>query len=456
MSSKVIATLGPAVNTYQSIEDLLSAGANGFNIQIWPDLDYLEQQIAWVRKASRELNQPAAIILALRGPYLALGNFEGVIAVKKGRELALRYGANYRDGGQLPIGFDFGPMVKRGETVLFNSGALKATITAARGGVVHLRADNNGTLVSGSPIYLPDSELGSSIFTDDDRQIVNLAHRHKIEYVSIGNIQAASDLFPLRRQLRTTGSHTKVIAKLETKQALAQLDKILLEADGVLLDRENLTIALAAEKLPAIQKHVIKQAVKAARPVIISGGILPGMVDRPKPAVAEIASASAAVNDGADSIMLSDETIFGSYPAKAVEKLKAIIRHNMQPKSPAAAAATRQSAVSRAIADLSEGSGARAIVVDASSAASAMQLAAMCLPLPVIAVTDKPMVANQLELAYGVLSFVRPASQNNQASITLWLRQNKVLNKGDLVIICSGRQPGAVGSTDTIEIRAVE
>jgi pyruvate kinase len=158
--TKIVATVGPATDTYESVLGLVKSGANGLRLNFsHGDHDEHGQRIKWIRKASKDFNKPVTILQDLQGPKIRLGDFEGIINVQKGQGLRLKYGANYEDTGIIPIQYDLSKKVRRGEAVYIYDGKVRTVVTSVKDGIVHLRAENDGILIKRKGMNLPDTDL---------------------------------------------------------------------------------------------------------------------------------------------------------------------------------------------------------------------------------------------------------------------------------------------------------
>jgi pyruvate kinase len=275
-------------------------------------------------------------------------------------------------------------------------------------------------------------------------------------------VQTANDIVNIRRILLNLGSSANVIAKIETKAAVDNLEEIVKEVDAVMVARGDLAVETPAESVPIVQRQIIGLGLRYAKPTIVATQMLASMTDMPDPTRAEVSDIATAVLVGADCLMLSDETASGQYPLEAVKVMKKVIRYTER-HAPLKAVFTdspedhsRQSAISGAVISLAKSIKAKAIVVETKSGATALQISSRRPEIPIIAVTDSVRTAQQLSIIYDVKSYVRPVDKLAAKKLTDWLRENKVLEKGDVVVTASGRYPGVVGTTDTIKVRVLE
>ena len=460
--TKIIATIGPATNSYEAIYELIEAGANGIrlNFSHGTHQEY-SVYIPWIRKASHELGKPVAIIQDLQGPKIRLGDFEGVITIQAGQHLAFEYNADHKQSGHIPTQYDLSKKVKAGERLYLFDGKVRTIVTSVREGVVYAAADNDGIIIKRKGINLPDTDFGGDILTDKDMADIAFGAGQDLDYVALSFVQTAQDVERLRKILYSHNSAAKIITKLETKSGVENLEEIIRTTDLVMVARGDLAVETPAESVPVVQRQAIALGQKYAKPTIVATQMLLSMVEMPEPTRAEVSDVATAVFIGADCVMLSDETAMGKYPTDAVKTMKRVIRYAEQHAPlktvyPQEREHTMQNAISSSVINLAEHIDAKAIVAETKSGATACEIASRRPNTPVIAVTDVPRTAQQLSLVYGIKSYVRPSSHEAAQKLTDWLRQNKVLHSGDVVVTVSGRYPGVIGTTDTIKVRILE
>lgn len=461
--TKIIATVGPSTNTYEAILSLIEAGANGIRLNFSHGTKAERtQQIQWIRKASLAYGKPIAIIQDLQGPKIRLGDFDGIVTVAKGQGLSFKYEADYQATGHLPTQYDLSKKTKRGERIYLYDGKLRTTVTSVRDGVVHVTAENEGILIKRKGMNLPDTDFAGDIITPKDRADLIYGSAQDIDYVALSFVQRAEDITKLRTLLRGMNSTAKIIAKIETETAVDNLEEIVRESDAVMIARGDLAVETPSESVPIVQRRIIGLGQRYNTPTIVATQLLASMTQTPEPTRAEVSDIATAVIVGADCTMLSDETASGKYPLEAVKTMKRVILYteehlplsvsfpNDEPDT------SRQAAICRAVVGLADDITARAIVVETKSGATALHIAAVRSPIPIIAVTSDNRVGQQMALVYGVKSYIRPVDAKAATKLTDWLRKNKVLAKGDVVVTASGRHPGVVGTTDTIKVRVLE
>lgn len=238
--TKIIATVGPATDSYEQILALIKAGANGVRLNFsHGNHEEREQQIKWIRKAAAEYGKPVAIIQDLQGPKIRLGDFEGIINVTTGQSISFQYKADIERSGNIPTQYDLSKKVKRGERLFLYDGKVRTTITSVKDGVVHARAENAGILIKRKGINLPDTDFEGDIITSKDKQDITFGSTHDIDYVALSFVQKAADIRSIRRMLKNLGSTARIIAKIETKAAVENLEEIVAESDAVMIAGET-------------------------------------------------------------------------------------------------------------------------------------------------------------------------------------------------------------------------
>jgi pyruvate kinase len=460
--TKIIATVGPATDSYKAIRDLIDAGANGLRLN-FSHGDHQEhgRRIAWIRKASQELGKPVAIIQDLQGPKIRLGDFDGVIEVEAGQHLKFAYNADYPGTGCLPTQYDLSKKVKRGERLYLFDGKVRTTVTRVADGIVYAEAENAGMLIKRKGINLPDTDFAGDVITAKDKADLLFGSTQDIDYVAQSFVQTASDVADLRRLMKNLNMNAQIIVKLETKAAVDDMEAIVQETDALMVARGDLAVEMMPEAVPIVQRQLIGLCKRYAKPVVVATQMLFSMTQAPSPTRAEISDVATAVILGTDAVMLSDETANGQYPIEAVETMKRVINYTqinnpIRVDYPEYDDHSRQAAISKAILSLADTIQAKAIVAETRSGATALQISSYRSDIPLIAVTSDVRTAQQLSIVYGVKSYIRPVDSQAASKLTDWLRKNRVLHSGDVVVTASGKNPGVVGTTDTIKVRVLE
>ena len=468
--TKILATLGPATNSPEKIKALIEAGANGFRLN-FSHGSYEERldQIKWIRDASRQIGRPVAILQDLQGPKIRLGALKGNhFDVKAGSEIVLDHAIQEHDGSaNLPIQYNLADKVKVGEPVYLFDGKIRGhMIERVSDTAIKVRIDNDGFLMSRKGLNLPDTDFGGDIITPKDMADIEFGADKDIDFVALSFIQSADDVNNLRQILVSQGSTAQIIAKIETKAAIEPetLKEIVKAADGVMAARGDMAVETSAEIVPIVEREIIRLCRKYGKLSIVATQMMASMVDSPEPTRAEVSDVATAAILGTDVVMLSDETANGNYPVETVKMMANTVRYT-QSRWPMndmpieeGEANRRRNAIAHAAVEVAERVDADLIIAETKSGATAARIAALRPELPIIAVTPSPRVAQQLALSYATRSYVRDDEEHAGVNVAKeLLTTGKYSSNGRLVVVVvSGRQPGATGGTDTLRVRVIE
>lgn len=467
--TKILATLGPPTNSYEMIKALAAAGVNGFRHNFsHATYEDAAQQTKWMRQASEEIGKPIAILQDLQGPKIRLGNLTENLPVKTGDELLLDYAAEHDGHFVLPVQYNLASKVQVGEPIYIFDGKVRTTVLEiASETAIKVRVENDGMLMSRKGINLPDTDFGGDILTEKDRRDIEFGITQDYDYVSLSFVQSPDDIDNLRQILVGLGSTAQIIAKIETKASIKDdvLEAIVEASDGVMVARGDLAVEAGAEVVPIVQRRIIALCRKHAKLSIVATQMMASMVENPEPTRAEVSDVANAVIQGADTVMLSDETANGKYPLETVAAMKRVILYT-QDNAPVAPIVgevhgknSQQDAISSAAVQLAQQLEVNAIVAETKSGATAADIAAHRPNLPIVSVTSEPRAAQQLALSYANKSFLRPDGEHAGFDLAKELKAQGFFgdpSESVTVAIVSGRQPGLIGGTDTIRVRVIE
>ena len=470
--TKILATIGPSTNSAEKIEEVIMAGVNGCRLNCsHGSNEERDQQIKWIRAAAEKKGRSVAILQDLQGPKIRLGMIrDNRLELKKGDELVLEAAEGFEhDGGMtVPVQYNLATKVRVGEPLSMFDGRVKTEITKiVSDTAIKVKVLNDGFIMSRKGLNLPDTDFGGDILTEKDLADIEHGAECDYDYVSLSFVQSASDIVKLKQMLLALGSTAKVIAKIETKKAIASdehLEEIVKASDGIMVARGDMAVEAGAEVVPIVQRKLIAMCRAHAKLCIVATQMLSSMVDSPEPTRAEVSDVATAVVQGADVVMLSDETANGSYPVETVAEMKKVILYTQNhsriasiAKEPSGGDA-KYDAISNAAARLAEEIEADVIVCQTASGATAFSMAAQRPNLPIVTVTSNARVANQLALLYANSAFVRPYSAEFGYKLAEELKENEYLKMKDgakdLVAVIVSGDKNKYG-TDTIRVRNV-
>jgi len=466
--TKILATLGPVTSNPETIEQLLAAGVNGFRLN-FSHGDYSERddQMKWIRQASEKNGKPVAILQDLQGPKIRLGALkDNHFEVKKGDEIILDHSVKEHDGtATLPVQYNLAEKVQVGEPIYIFDGKVRTTVVDITSETaIKLRIENNGVLMSKKGINLPDTDFGGDILTPKDLKDIEYGLTKDIDYVALSFVQSPDDIHNLRQILVAGGSRAQIIAKIETKAAIKDdvMEEIVKATDGVMVARGDLAVEAGAEVVPIVQRKLIALCRRHGKLSIVATQMMASMVDNPEPTRAEVGDVATAVIQGADSVMLSDETANGSYPLETVAAMKRVILYTQENSSVSVISeyVTKKlqlDAIGTAAVQLAEQLKVDAIIAETKSGATAATIASHRPNLPILSVTSELRTAQQLGLSYANRSYVRPDGPEAGFDLFKELKDQGLFGDGEAkVLIVSGNQPGIKGTTDTIKVRVLE
>ena len=466
--TKILATVGPATMSEEKIFQLAEAGVNGFRLNFsHGDAEARLQQVAWIRSASQKLGKPVAILQDLQGPKIRLGALkDNMLTVKTGDILTLDSEIAEHDGSfNLPVQYNLAEKMKVGEPLYMFDGKIKSIVREISGPTaIRVEIQNDGFLMSRKGLNLPDTDFGGDILTEKDIQDLEWGSGQDFDYVALSFVQRAEDIVDLRARLVELGSDAYVIAKIETKSAIKpeNLEEIIRVSDGVMVARGDLAVEAGAEIVPVIQRRIIALCRKYSKLSIVATQMMGSMVDNPEPSRAEVSDVANAVIQGADTVMLSDETAMGKYPIETVCAMKKTIMYTQEHSEVMAVERGEgrkktDAVLSYAAAQLARDLDARAIFAETTSGATAVNVGAFRPDMPIISVTDLPKTAQKLALNYATRSYVRPSGLDAANELADELRQEGYLGEDPVtVVLVSGHQPGRRGHTDNIQVRTFE
>lgn len=470
--TKILATIGPATNSAEKIEEVIMAGVNGCRLNCsHGSNEERDQQIKWIREAAAKKGRSVAILQDLQGPKIRLGMLkDNRLDLHKDDELILEAAEGFEhDGGMMvPVQYNLAGKVKVGESLSMFDGKVRSeVIEILSDTAIKVRILNDGFIMSKKGLNLPDTDFGGDILTAKDMADIEYGANCDYDYVSLSFVQSADDILKLKQMLLALGSTAKVIAKIETKKAIASdehLEAIVKAADGIMVARGDMAVEAGAEVVPIVQRKLIAMCRMHGKPCIVATQMLSSMVDSPEPTRAEVSDVATAVVQGADVVMLSDETANGKYPVETVKEMKKVILYtqNHIRVAPIGEALNSEhevyDAISDAAAKLAEEIRADVIVCQTATGATAFAMAAKRPNLPIVSVTANERVANQLALIYGNSAFVRPYAEDFGYKLAAELKESGYLKtkegcKDLLAVIVSGDKNKF--GTDTIRVRQI-
>lgn len=439
-ATKIVATMGPATADPRIVERLIGAGMDVARLNFsHGDLESHGRHIDRVRAASSACGRPVAILADLPGPKLRVGSFaEESIRLESGERFTLTTEELEGDGSRVFVDLPELPeRISRGDRVFLNDGYIQLEVEKAREREVICTVLAGGELRSRQGLNIPGIDLGIDAFTSRDRECLRFALERGVDAVAPSFVEDAEDVEAVRLAARACGRDPFVIAKIERARALDRIDEIVNAADGIMIARGDLGVEVPVERVAVVQKDLIGRANLRAKPVITATQMLESMIRAPMPTRAEVSDVSNAILDGTDAVMLSGESAVGNHPVEAVEMLARI--------AAAVEPTRRRLPVSERLGRLEPSEGARpedlialsleaslehlrpaAVFVPSETGRTARRLAALHLPVPVVAISASASTCRSLLVSYGVVPVHEPEMPSSWNQwIRSWLERHR-------------------------------
>jgi len=461
---KIVATLGPSSASFEKIQTFVQAGVNVFRLNMSHGTHEIHaQSIQWIRQAEESCGYPLGILVDLQGPKLRVGKFqssEGVV-LKEGQSFALDLDSTL--GDETRVQFPHGNLysyLKEESLVLLNDGAIQLKVVKQSATSLETKVIVGGVLSNHKGVNIPGCQLPISALTEKDRTDLAFALKHPIDFIALSFVQKPEDLKELRALVQNKVS---ILAKIEKPQALDCLEEIITLSDGVMVARGDLGVELSPEKVPSLQKKIVRLSKALGKPVIVATQMLETMINHPFPTRAEASDVATAVYDGADAVMLSAESAAGAYPIEAIHMMEKIISSverddlylSMLKQLGGISTPTVSDAISAAAAQLSYTLSASAIVTYTATGGTAQRVAHKRPPCLIFGMTDSLRTARQLCLVWGVYPALIQGVKtfDDMAKNSLEVVQKYGGQKGDHFILTCGIPFGNPGSTNIINVQ---
>ncbi|MGD9482257.1 pyruvate kinase [Streptomyces sp. TRM70308] len=464
--SKIVCTLGPAVDSFDQLKTLIEAGMNvaRFNMSHGSQREH-EERYARLREASEETGRAIGVLADLQGPKIRLGTFaEGPVELVRGEEFTIT--VEDVPGDKTICGTTYKGLagdVSKGDPILVNDGNVALQVTEVDGPRVHTIVIEGGVVSDHKGINLPGAAVNVPALSEKDVDDLRFALRMGADMVALSFVRDAKDVRDVHQVMDQVGRRVPVIAKVEKPQAVENMEEVVLAFDGVMVARGDLAVEYPLEKVPMVQKRLVELCRRNAKPVIVATQMMESMITNSRPTRAEASDVANAILDGADAVMLSAESSVGQYPIETVKTMSKIViaaerellSKGLQPLVPGKKPRTQGGSVARAAAEMADFLGAKALVAFTKSGDTARRLSRYRAEQPILAFTEDPYTRNQLTLSWGVETFVVPHAENTDAMVGLVdgeLLKLKRYNEGDVMIMTAGSPPGVPGTTNMVRV----
>lgn len=475
--TKIVATIGPASERFTILEQMVKAGVNVTRLNFsHGSYKSHEALIRNIRRVEKKLGAPVGIMQDLQGPKIRIGLLpaDGIL-IKTGQKIIVNTAKKKYSEGELP--FDYPGLhkfLKPGERILVDDGRAELKVIKKKGSKIYCHVVEGRSLSSHKGINLPDTKLPIPVLSEKDKKDLFFGLKMKVDIVALSFVSSAQDIKDLRALIvkyeKKLGLKEKqpifVVAKIERHEALKNIKTIIAEADGIMVARGDLAMETKMAEMPLTQKTIVEKANKMVKPVIVATQMLDSMQQNRRPTRAEITDVANAVIDHADALMLSNETAVGKYPVETVKTMSKIIKateeskyDNVDPRQEVHQHISTSKAIAGLSGLLAKEIGAKATLVASATGRTGRLVSQIRSELPVFVGVETERAGRQLCLSWGVSPFLLPRRRSIEELIKVFLtyvKKQRMVKKGDKVVVVTGEPVGKPGSTNLLEVREIK
>ncbi|HHU49246.1 MAG TPA: pyruvate kinase [Clostridiales bacterium] len=468
--TKIICTLGPAVDNPEILEELMKRGMDVARMN-FSHGDYKEhkERLENFKKIRDKLGLPIPLLLDTKGPEIRIGIFKsGEVTLKEGSNFVLLH--DDLPGDQTKVSISYKSLYKdvsKGTRILINDGLIELEVEQIRGRDIHCIVKNGGIIGDRQGINVPGVEINLPSLTDKDVEDIKFGIENGFDLIAASFIRKAQDVLEIKKVLEKNKGHgIMVIAKIENRQGVDNIDEILKVSDGIMVARGDLGVEIPVEEVPIVQKMLIDKCYRNGKPVITATQMLDSMIRNPRPTRAEASDIANAIYDGTSVIMLSGETAAGKYPLESMDTMARIARKAEKAIDYWKEFAARKhsmeisvtNAISHATCTTAMDLNAAAIVTVTQSGRTARMISRFRPDCPIIATTTSPMVQRQLNMSWGVTPFLVNVAESTDEMFDMGVNkalESGVARNGDIVVITAGVPMGISGTTNILKVATV-
>lgn len=465
--TKIVCTIGPAVNTLEAMIELIGAGMNVARLNFSHGThEEHAKNIANLKKAREMTGRPMAILLDTKGPEIRVGKIPGdALTVKPGMRLKI----GRKEGSDLiPIHpVEVLETVHIGMKILFDDGYIVSEVVAVGKEEALIEIQNAGVLKSGKGVNIPEARLNLPAMTEADVSDLKFGCLQDVDIIAASFIRSAHHILAIKELIAAEGkSDILVIAKIENKEGVENFDSIMQAADGIMVARGDLGVEMDLALVPKLQKMMIRKCYLACKPVVTATQMLESMISNPRPTRAEVSDVANAIYDSTSAIMLSGETAVGKYPIETVRRMKSIVREAEADFNYRLFFEQRSqhdyhdisSSVSLAAVKTAYSANARAIFAFTVSGGTARLVSRLRPEFPIIALTPNEKIYHQLSFNWGVIPVHCPNCTNTREAIATassFAAKAGIISFGDVVVVTAGAPFGKKGSTNMMLVENI-
>jgi pyruvate kinase len=463
--TKIVCTLGPASKSKNIQRRLIKSGMDVARLNLSHGLfeDHL-RNLKQIRELSSGLKKRTAVMFDLPGPKIRLVGPAEPFMLDKGGLLTIFSGRNIKPD-EAAVNFStMGRYIKSGDKIFINDGLIKLKVLEVRGSKIKTEVLVGGEIKKGNGVTVSVADIKLPSVTKRDIELAILCAENGADWLAQSFIKKASDIAKLREALAKAGYHVPIMAKIEKKEAVENIDEIIEAADGVMVARGDLGIQMPPEDVPIIQKQIIALAAMAGKPVVIATQMLESMITSASPTRAEASDVANAIFDKTDAVMLSAETAIGKYPVGTVNVMRRIIEKTENNINYGAALKARgrlvtdetSDAISYASAEIAFELKASLIITATQTGNTALQVSKYRPPKPILALSPEEKTVHKLKMAFGVYPAIIEPSKNIDDMFDKAMEsaiKEKMITKGQKAVITAGVIVNVPGTTNLIKVQ---
>lgn len=466
--TKMVCTLGPASDSKEILTKMIQGGLNVARLNFsHGSHEEHAGRIQRIKEVRKELNIPVALMLDTKGPEIRTGDLkEGKVTLETGKKIVLTSEQIEGDADRVSVSYEGLPDdLSVGNKILIDDGLIELNVDRIDGTEIYCSIENGGVLGSKKSVNIPNVEINLPGLTPKDESDLIFGIKQKVDFVAASFVRKPQDVIAIRKVLENNGGgNIQIISKIENREGVEKIDRILAVSDGIMVARGDLGVEIPAEEVPLVQKSIIKKCNLLGKPVITATQMLDSMMRNPRPTRAEVGDVANAVFDGTDAVMLSGETAAGAYPVQAVETMANIVEKTerseeyINRQKPEHGELTITNAVSEAAVQIAANLDATAIIAATSSGHTPRMLSKYRPECTILAVSDKVSTVCRLTLSWGVYCMYMTELRDTdsmvhdsvQAAVELG-----VVKIGDLAVVAAGVPLGVQGNTNMIKVHTV-
>ena len=466
--TKIVATLGPATDTLETMQAVLRAGVDvvRLNFSHGEPAEH-QRRVQLVRESSAAVGKDVGILGDLQGPKIRIEKFRTrKVTLKEGQRFTLDAGLPDDDGDESQVGLTYKDLpkdVKTGDLLVLGDGEISMRVVEVIGPRITCIVENGGELSDHKGINRQGGGLSAGALTDKDFKDIGLAAQLGVDYLAVSFPRDANDIVQARILLQAAGSKAGIVAKIERAEAIKNLDDIIFASDAVMIARGDLAVEIGDAELPGVQKHIIHRARDLNRTVITATQMMESMIHSPVPTRAEVLDVANAVMDGTDAVMLSAETAAGKYPVKTVEAMSRVClgaeksRLTQRPRARKEHRFTKvDEAIAMAVMYTANHMDVKAIIALTESGSTALWMSRISSGIPIYAMTRHESTRRRVTLCRGVYPVAFDVTHTDPDHVLRdaanELKRQRVVKDGDYVICTKGEFSGVTGGTNSLKI----